>query len=76
MTPLLAALFLDAIPVQGLGRIAMTLPLCLAISVVYKAIRCADTRDIARSAIPLWITIVVGMYVVGFVLGGLFLLLA
>jgi hypothetical protein len=43
----------------------LLLPLCLTISIVYKALRCRRLRDVPLSALVLWITIIVGMYAVG-----------
>ncbi len=65
MTPMLALIFRDAIEVTGLARAALILPLCLAIAVVYKTIRCEDLSRVPRAAAALWVTIVVGMYAVG-----------
>ncbi|RJP34317.1 MAG: hypothetical protein C4547_11110 [Phycisphaerales bacterium] len=63
--PILALIFRDALEVSGPGRAALILPLCLAIAIVYKTIRCEDLRRVPRAAAALWITIVVGMYAVG-----------
>ena len=46
----------------------MLLPLCLAVSVVYKTTRCERLRDIPKAALVSWVTIVLGMYVVGIAL--------
>lgn len=75
MTPLLAALFVDAIPVSGHGRIGLILPLCLAIAVVYKTLRMEDLRKMPMSVLPLWITIVAGMYLTGVALWAVFKLM-
>jgi len=76
MTPLLAALFRDAINVSGKGRMLLILPLCLAIAIVYKAIRCEDLTRLPRTVPALWITIVIGMYAVGVALWVIFCIMA
>jgi hypothetical protein len=43
----------------------LLLPLCLTISIVYKATKCADLRELPLASLVSWVTIVVGMYVVG-----------
>ncbi|MCG3132612.1 MAG: hypothetical protein FLDDKLPJ_03475 [Phycisphaerae bacterium] len=73
---LLAGLFTQAIPVSGAGRILLLLPLCLSIAIVYKAIRCPEPRQIPAAVLPLWITIVVAMYVIGALLWTVFNLLS
>jgi hypothetical protein len=65
MTNLVAGILESGIPVTGMQRFALMLPLCLAIAVIYKATRCERMRDVPASAFILWITIVVGMYGVG-----------
>jgi hypothetical protein len=39
----------------------LLLPLCLAVSVVYKCVRCRTMDEVPREATGLFITIVVGM---------------
>lgn len=75
MSLLVAALFVDALPVSGHGRIALILPLCLAIAIVYKTLRMEDMRKAPMAVLPLWITIVVGMYVTGVALWAVFKLM-
>ena len=66
MTDLLAAtLMLNPLPLTRIQQMLLLLPLCLAISVVYKTTKCANVRDIPLASLASWITIVVGMYVVG-----------
>ena len=67
---------LTPIRITGPQHMAMLIPLCLAISVVYKTIRCPDLRDVPMSALLLCITIVLGMYAVGVSVWLIFLILA
>lgn len=60
----LAALFLDPVPLTGLQRALLLLPICLSISVVYKTIKCPNVREIPLAAAGLWLTIVFGMWAV------------
>ena len=65
MTPLAYTLFIDPISLVGWQRMLLLLPLCLAISVVYKTTKCDHVREVPLTSIVLWFTIVVGMYAVG-----------
>ncbi len=76
MTFALATLFLDPIPLSGIQRAALLLPICLSISVVYRTIKTPNLRDILRTSLTLWVTIVVGMWVVAFTLWVVYLLFA
>ena len=76
MTFALATLFLDPIPLSGLQRAALLLPICLSISVVYRTIKTPDLRDIPRTSLTLWVTIVVGMWLVALTLWVVYLLFA
>ncbi|MCH8880307.1 MAG: hypothetical protein IID34_10540 [Planctomycetes bacterium] len=76
MTFVLATLFLDPIPLSGIQRAALLLPICLSISVVYRTIKTPDLRDIPKTSLALWITIVVGMWVVALTLYVVYLLFA
>ena len=64
----LATLFVDPIALLGWQRALMLLPICLSISVVYKAIKCPEVNEIPLASLGLWVTIVVGMWAVAFVL--------
>lgn len=66
MTTVLASFLLDGVALSGRQRFLLMLPLCLSIAVVYKATRCERMRDLPVAALVLWVTIVVGMYAVGF----------
>jgi hypothetical protein len=72
----LAALFLDPIPVTGLQRALLLLPICLSISVVYKTLKCPEVADIPKATLGLWVTIVAGMWAVAVALWLLYQLLA
>ncbi len=76
MTFALATLFLDPIPLSGIQRAALLLPICLSISVVYRTIKTPNLRDILRTSLTLWVTIVVGMWVVAVTLFVVYLLFA
>ncbi|MCH8969429.1 MAG: hypothetical protein IIA66_09975 [Planctomycetes bacterium] len=76
MTFVWATLFLDPIPLSGIQRAALLLPICLSISVVYRTIKTPDLRDIPKTSLALWITIVVGMWVVALTLYVVYLLFA
>ncbi len=76
MTFALATLFLDPIPLSGLQRAALLLPICLSISVVYRTIKTPDLRDIPKTSLALWVTIVVGMWLVALTLYVVYLLFA
>lgn len=65
MIDVLATLFLNPMPLGRWQSIILLLPLCLAISVVYKTIKCENIREIPLASVVSWVTIVVGMYVVG-----------
>jgi len=69
---LLATMFIEAITVTGRWRMALIVPLCLAIAIVYKTIRCKKLSAIPRAVGPLWITILLGMYAVAIGLWGLY----
>ena len=76
MTFVWATLFLDPIPLSGIQRAALLLPICLSISVVYRTIKTPNLRDIPKTSLALWITIVVGMWVVALTLYVVYLLFA
>lgn len=48
----------------------LLLPLCAAVAVVYKSIRCSRMSQVPREAAVLFITIVVGMILAAAVLAG------
>jgi hypothetical protein len=53
----------------------LLLPLCLAVSVVYKGVRCRKVSRVPREATGLFITIVLGMILTAAALAGLAALL-
>jgi hypothetical protein len=65
MIDMLATLMIHPLHVTRFQQMLMLLPLCLAISVVYKTIKCPKVRDIPLAALVSFVTIVVGMYAVG-----------
>ncbi len=69
---LLANVFITAVQVTGGQRFLLMLPLCLSVAIVYKTTRCASLRDVPVAALVLWVTIVLGMYTVGFGLWALY----
>ena len=68
MTDLLGMLMIDPMDLARWQQALMLLPLCLAVSVVYKTTKCATVREIPAAVALSWVTIVIGMYVVGVVL--------
>jgi hypothetical protein len=61
----LAALFTTGVPLSGVARLSLMLPLCLSIAIVYKTTRCRTLNEVPLAAAGLWVTIVLGMCVVG-----------
>ncbi len=76
MIDLLAALFVTPASLSNLQHLLMLGPLCLSISIVYKAIKCQDLREVPTAALVLWITILLGMLGVGVGVWLLYLLLS
>jgi len=76
MTALLAQFFINPLPLGGISKALLILPLCLGISTVYKATRMDDFGRLPAAVAVLWVTIVVGMYVVGFALWLVYRMLA
>lgn len=68
MIDMLATLFLNPITLGRWQSMLLLFPLCLAVSVVYKTTKCGNVREIPLASVVSWITIVVGMYVVGIAL--------
>jgi len=70
-------LFFDPLPIWTRTWIwpLLLLPLCLAVSVVYKCVRCQDMEDVPEESALLFITIVLGMAVTAAALAGLAALL-
>lgn len=74
MSALLANIFIVGVPLSGTMRFLLMLPLCLSIAVVYKTTRCDNLRDVPAAALLLWVTIVSGMFAVGFGLWAVFMI--
>ena len=64
------------IPLTGLQRAVMLLPICLFVSVVYRTIKSPDVSEVPKTALALWITIVLGMWAVAFSLWLIYLIFA
>ena len=64
------------VPLSGLQRLLLLIPLCLSISLVYKTTRCAGLADIPLATLGWWLTIVGVMVGVGVLMWVAFLLLA
>lgn len=63
--------FITPVPLTGWQQLSLLLPLCLAVSIVYKLTKLENLREVPKAALITWVTIVVGMFAVGL---GLFLL--
>ncbi len=72
---ILAEFFVSGIGLTGPQRLLLMLPLCLSIALVYKTIRCERLRSVPLATLGLWVTIVLGMYSVGFGLWAAFAIL-
>lgn len=60
-------ILLEPIPFSG-GRLWMLLPITLSVAVVYKATKVSKLSQLPVAALLLWVTILLGMIAVGFVL--------
>jgi len=76
MIDLLAALFITPLTCDRRTGMLLVLPLSLAVSVVYKTIKCRELGEVPLAALVSWITILVGMAIVGVVLLGIYHILA
>ncbi len=74
-TALLASLFRTAMDLSGGQRFLLMLPLCLSVAIVYKTTRSESVREVPAAVLVLWVTILLGMYAVGFGLWATFSLL-
>jgi hypothetical protein len=72
----LAQFFITPLTLTGLQKMLLSLPLCLSISIVYKTTRVTHVRELPWAVLGLWLTIVVGMYLVGLAVWVVFHLLA
>jgi hypothetical protein len=71
--PLAYTFFFDPLPIWTTDWYwsLLLLPLCLAVAVVYKCVRCRSMSEVPREAAELFITIVVGMVLTAAALAGL-----
>lgn len=76
MIDLLATLMIHPVSLVRWQYALLLLPLCLAISIIYKTTRCENLRDVPMAVLKNWITIVIGMYAVGIALLLIYELLA
>ena len=70
------ALFTTPVQINGVQHLALLAPLCVAISIVYKTIRCQDLRDVPLAALGQSITIILAMLGVGVAVWLLYLLMS
>ncbi len=64
MTDLLAV-FTQPVILSRPVHLLLLLPLCLAISIVYKTTKCETVREIPVAVLGSWLTIVISMYALG-----------
>jgi hypothetical protein len=66
-------IFFDPLPIWARPWIwpLLLLPLCLAVAVVYKCVRCRQPSQVPREAAVLFVTIVLGMILAAAALAGL-----
>lgn len=62
---ILAVLIRDPMVLTRTEQALLLLPLCLAVSVVYKTTKVAELRQLPAAIVVSWTTIVLGMYGVG-----------
>jgi hypothetical protein len=61
--------FLDPLPVWDNSRWPwLLLPLCLAVSLVYKSIRCRSMKEVPKETLQITVTIIAGMAAAALVL--------
>jgi hypothetical protein len=65
--------FLDPLPIWDRNWFwaLLLVPLCAAVAVVYKSIRCSRMSQVPRESVVLFITIIVGMVVAAAALAGI-----
>ncbi|HET6252331.1 MAG TPA: hypothetical protein VFE47_31885 [Tepidisphaeraceae bacterium] len=62
--------FMDPLPAWENGRWPwLLIPLCVAVSIVYKSARCKSMKAVFREAMGLTLTIILGMIAAAIVLG-------
>jgi hypothetical protein len=57
--------FKTPVPLTGWQQLALLLPLCLAVSIVYKTTKLENLKDVPVASLITWVTIVIGMFAVG-----------
>lgn len=62
MTNMLATLFINPMMFSRHTGLLLLLPLCLAISVVYKTIKIEDLRKVPAAVVASWLTVIFGMF--------------
>jgi hypothetical protein len=65
MAEFLRELFVKPIPITGIGRLVMLVPLALSVSIVYKTIRCKRLRTIPTASVTMCLAIVFFMMLIG-----------
>lgn len=60
------AYFVYPVDLSRIQQLLLLLPLCLTVSVIYKATKCTEIRDIPVAVVVSWLTIVAAMIAVGF----------
>ncbi len=68
--------FITPVSLTGWQQLLLLLPLCLAVSIVYKTTKIENLRELPIAALISWVTIVLGMFAVGLGLYGLHWLMA
>lgn len=65
--------FIDPLPIWSPDWLwaVLLIPLCAAVSVVYKAIKCGSISRVPREALVLFITIIMGMVLAAAALAGI-----
>jgi hypothetical protein len=76
MMDMIATLLIHPLSLVRWQQASLLLPLCLSISIVYKTTRCESLREIPAAVLKNWVTIVIGMYLVGIALLVIYELLA
>jgi hypothetical protein len=72
----LVAFLTTPMQITGVQHLMLLGPLCVAISIIYKTIRCQDLREVPLAALIQCVTIILGMLGVGVAVWLLYLLLA
>lgn len=70
-----SSIMVKSVPIEGLWRLVMLLPLSLAVSIVYKTIRCEKLSSVPVASLVLCFMIVSGMLLIGLALLLVFLIL-